>query len=56
MTTGTRLAYAPPAGPPKPIPRRSDAPFIASLLILGGVYVVLIVAMVVAEAYHTSWE
>jgi molybdate transport system permease protein len=35
--------------------RRSDAPFIASLVILGGVYVVLIVAMVLAEAFYTSW-
>src|SRR4051812_29476392 len=55
MTTGTRLAYAPPDASTKAIPRRSDVPFIASLVILGGVYVVLIVAMVLAEAYHTTW-
>lgn len=35
---------------------RSDAPFVASLVILGGTYVALIVAMVVAEAFHTSWD
>ena len=35
---------------------RSDAPFIASLVILGGLYVVLIVAMVLAEAFYTTWD
>ena len=40
---------------PIPTRTRSDAPFIVSLVILGGVYVLLIVAMVLAEAYHTTW-
>jgi molybdate transport system permease protein len=41
--------------PPTPPQRvRSDAPFLAGLCLLGGVYVVLIVAMVLADAAFTS--
>lgn len=35
-------------------PRRSDVPFFAALSILGGTYVVLIVAMLAADASFTS--
>jgi molybdate transport system permease protein len=45
--TATPLAAAPPRG-------RSDLPFYAGLAILGGVYVVLIVALLLAEASFTS--
>lgn len=42
------------AGPAKPLRVASDAPFWAALVILGGVYVVLIVAMLAAQASFTS--
>jgi molybdate transport system permease protein len=34
---------------------RSDAPFLAGLAILGGLYVALLVAMLGADVYYTSW-
>jgi molybdate transport system permease protein len=47
MTTATPIA--------DPLPRvRSDVPFFAGLIILGGSYVVLIVAMLAAEVAYTS--
>jgi molybdate transport system permease protein len=51
MSTGTSNAT------PEQTPRvRSDAPFYAGLLILGGVYVLLIAAMLAAEISNTSSE
>jgi molybdate transport system permease protein len=40
----------------KPPPTRSDVPFFAALLLLGGVYVVLILALLLAKASATSPE
>jgi molybdate transport system permease protein len=40
----------------KPPPTRSDVPFFAGLLVLGGVYVVLILALLLAKASATSPE
>jgi molybdate transport system permease protein len=38
----------------KPPPGRSDVPFFAGLIVLGGVYVVLILALLLAKASYTS--
>ncbi len=51
MSTSTR-----PEPALKPPPGLSDAPFLACLMILGGVYVLLIVALLVAKASYTSPE
>lgn len=44
------------SAPPETVPPRvrSDVPFLAALIVLGGLYVVLIVAMLVAQASFTS--
>src|SRR3954454_21038383 len=43
-----------PQRPETAIRARSDAPFLASLAIIGGLYLLLIVAMLVADASYTS--
>src|SRR5262245_21015009 len=41
-----------PDQPPAPTRSRSDVPFITGLIVIGGLYVVLIVAMIVADAAY----
>src|SRR5437763_6839514 len=44
----------PPPEPPAPTRGRSDLPFLLALSILGGVYVLLIVGMLIADASFTT--
>jgi molybdate transport system permease protein len=53
----SRIDNGPPSSDPAPAARHSlpsDAPFIAALMVLGGVYVLLIVAMLAADLAYTS--
>jgi molybdate transport system permease protein len=49
---GDLLRTFPPLAQPAPARPRSDAPFLAGLVVIGGLYVVLIVAMVAADAAY----
>lgn len=53
MSSGPPSAAVPPVEP-SPHRVRSDAPFLAGLTILGGFYVLLVVALIVANATYTT--